>query len=115
MPIETIQLIVSPGSRDGLSILTLKGSLTIHTIFDFQNTVRAESAPALVIDMAAVPFVDSAGLGAMVGAVVTLNKANRKIAFAGMNDKVLALVNMSHLTQVVRNFATVQAAESAVS
>jgi anti-sigma B factor antagonist len=115
MPLETIQLASSSGSREGLRILTLKGALSIHTIFDFQNAVRAESAPALVVDMTAVPFVDSAGLGAMVGAVVTLQKAGRKIAFAGMNEKNMALVNMSHLSQVVRNFATVQDAESAVS
>ncbi len=115
MPLETLQLAVSPGSRDGLKILTLKGSLSIHTIFDFQGAIRTESAPALVVDMTAVPFVDSAGLGAMVGAVVTLQKAGRKIAFAGMNEKNMALVNMSHLSQVVRNFATVQDAESAVS
>lgn len=115
MPLETIQLASSSGSHEGLQILTLKGSLSIHTIFDFQAAIRAETAPALVVDMTAVPFVDSAGLGAMVGAVVTLKKAGRKIAFAGMNEKNMALVNMSHLSQVVRNFATVKDAESAVS
>jgi anti-anti-sigma factor len=115
MAIDNIQLAGAPGKAEGVRVLTLNGSLTIHTIFDFQNAVRAETAPGLVFDMNAVPFVDSAGLGAMVGAVVNLEKAGRKAAFAGMNQKVLALVDMSHLHQVVRNFATVGDAESAVS
>jgi len=115
MTIEKMQLQSSPGKGETCRILTLKGPLNIHTIFDFQNAVRAESAAGVVVDMNEVPFVDSAGLGAMVGAVVNLQKASRKLAFTGMNQKVMALVSMSHLNQVVRNFGTVQDAESAVS
>jgi anti-sigma B factor antagonist len=115
MALDTMQMTASPGRREGLRILSLKGPLNIHTIFDFQNAVRAEDAQGLVVDMTAVPFVDSAGLGAMVGAVVNLQKAGRKIAFAAMNVQVEALVDMTHLNPVLRNFATVEDAESAVS
>jgi anti-sigma B factor antagonist len=115
MALDTMQMTASPGRREGLRILSLKGPLNIHTIFDFQNAVRAEDAQGLVVDMTAVPFVDSAGLGAMVGAVVNLQKAGRKIAFAAMNVQVEALVDMTHLNQVLRNFATVEDAESSVS
>jgi anti-anti-sigma factor len=115
MAIEKMQIAVTPANHDGLKIMTLTGALNIHTIFDFQNAVRAESAPGIVIDLNAVPFVDSAGLGAIVGAVVNMQKAGRKVAFTGMNTKVAALVDMSHLHKVVRNFATVQDAESAVA
>jgi anti-sigma B factor antagonist len=115
MALETMQVVTSPGKREGLMILSLKGPLNIHTIFDFQNVVRAETAHALVVDLTAVPFVDSAGLGAMVGAVVALKKANRKIVFAGMNAQVAALVDMTSLGQVLHNFPTVRDAESAVS
>lgn len=115
MAIDKMELAGSAGKTEGVRILALTGSLTIHTIFDFQNAVRAESAPGLVFDLSAVPFIDSAGLGAMVGAVVNLQKAGRKVAFTGMNQKVAALVDMSHLHQVIRNFATVADAESAVS
>jgi len=112
---DTIQILASNGKREGMRVLAVKGPVTIHTIFDFQNVVRADSAPAMIFDFSAVPYVDSAGLGAMVGAVVTLQKANRKIAFSGMNEKVTALVQMSHLSQVIRNYPTVEEAETAVS
>jgi anti-sigma B factor antagonist len=115
MALETMHMTASPGRQAGLTILTLKGPLNLHTIFDFQNAVRAEQGHALVVDMTAVTFVDSAGLGAMVGAVVTLKKANRKIAYACMNQKAAALVEMTHLSQFIHNYPTVQDAESAIS
>jgi anti-sigma B factor antagonist len=115
MALDTMHMTASPGKREGVRILTLQGSLNLHTIFDFQNAVRAETAPALVVDMTGVPFVDSAGLGSMVGAVVTLKKAGRKIAYSGMNAKVVALINMTHLTQMLHNHATVEDAEAAIS
>lgn len=115
MALDTMHMTASPGKREGVTILTLQGPLNLHTIFDFQNAVRAETTPALVVDMTAVPFVDSAGLGSMVGAVVTLKKAGRKIAYAGMNVKVVALVNMTHLTELIHNYVTVEGAEAALS
>ena len=69
MPAENLQIVSSQGAREGQTmILSLKGPLNIHTIFNFQNAVRAETASAVIIDFSGVPFIDSAGLGALVAA-----------------------------------------------
>jgi anti-sigma B factor antagonist len=112
---ENIQIVRSAGPRNGTKILHLKGSLNIHTIFDFQNAVRSESDPALIIDFAGVPFIDSAGLGALVGAYVAAQRANRKVAFAAMNTQVKTLIEMTHVSQLFPTFASIQDAEAAVS
>lgn len=112
---ENIQIVRSSGPLKGTSVLHLKGSLNIHTIFDFQNAVRAESGPAVIIDFAGVPFIDSAGLGAIVGAYIASQRANRKVAFAAMNSQVKTLIEMTHVNKLFPTFASVQDAEAAVS
>lgn len=115
MASEKMQMSASQGARDGEKILSLKGPLTIQTTFDFQSAVRAETSPALIVDLSEVPFVDSAGLGALVGAHVTAQKANRKIAFVGVNSRVKALMDMTHVSQLFRVYPTVQDAEASLS
>lgn len=89
--------------------------MNIQTIFDFQTAMRAETSTALIVDFSGVTFIDSAGLGALVGVYVAAQKANRKIAFAAMNTQVRALVEMSHVDKFFRTFLTIQDAEAAVS
>jgi len=115
MPNNNIQIVTAPGLRDGYKILHVKGPLNIHTIFDFQSALRVETSPALIIDFAEVPFIDSTGLGAMVGAHLAAQKANRKIAFTAMNSQVKALLDMTHVAQFFTTYPTIHDAETAVS
>lgn len=111
---EKIRVVASAGRRDGERILALAGVLNIHTIFDFQNAVREEASPVLIIDFSGVPFMDSAGLGAVVGAYVRAQKAQSKIVFAGMNERLKALVDMTRLGQMFSTYSTVDEAETAL-
>jgi anti-sigma B factor antagonist len=115
MDLDKLQIAVRPGARPGSKVLILQGPLTIRTIFDFQNAARTETDPTLIVDFSGVPFIDSAGLGALVGACVASKKANRKMIFAGMNEQVNALVDMSHLRQFFSTFGTVEEAQAAVA
>jgi anti-sigma B factor antagonist len=111
---ENLQIVESKGSR-GQKILHLKGSLTIHTVFNFQDAIRTDAAPVMILDFSGVPYMDSAGLGALVGAYVGSQKAMRKLAFAAMNTQVKALVDMTNVAQLFKAYATVQEAEAAIS
>jgi anti-sigma B factor antagonist len=115
MASEKMDIITTVGTRDGQKVLALKGPLTIHTIFDFQSAVREESTSALIIDFSNVPFMDSAGLGSLVGARVALQKANRPLAIAALNTQVKALLDMSKVSPFFRIFATVEEAQSAIA
>lgn len=112
---ENIQLTASAGARDGQKILRLKGPLNIHTIFDFQTAVRADSSPILIVDFSDVPFVDSTGVGALVAAHLSAKKANRTLVLAGINPQVRALLEMTRVSQFFSTYPTVQDAEAATS
>jgi anti-sigma B factor antagonist len=115
MPSENIHVVTSAGDRAGLKVLHIKGPLTIHTIFGFQNAVRADESPSLIVDFSGVPYIDSAGLGALVGAFIGAERAQRKLVFAAMNERVTALLEMTHVSQVFKRYASVQEAEAAIS
>src|ERR1035437_11132962 len=51
------------GSKEGTVVLKLAGPLTLTNMFAFQGEFRATKPPCLIIDMADVPYMDSAGLG----------------------------------------------------
>jgi anti-sigma B factor antagonist len=111
MPIENMQAIASDGPQAGQRVLRLKGPLSLHTVFEFQNVVRAETSPYVIIDFTGVPFVDSAGLGALVGAHISAQKARRKISFAGMNTQVMALLEMTRIRGMFSIYDTVEEAQ----
>lgn len=115
MAIENIQIVASDGPHSGYRILQLRGPLNIHTIFEFQSAVKKEESPTLLLDFSGVPFMDSAGLGALVGAFVSSQRAHKKLVVAGMNDRVRALVSMTQVTQLFRPFATVEEAQRAIA
>lgn len=111
MATENIQIVAAAGVRSGAKILQLKGPLNIHTVFEFQDTVRNDSSPILIVDFSGVPYVDSAGLGAMVGVFVSSQRAQRKLVFAGMNAQVHTLAEMTHVNQLFHPYATVEDAD----
>ncbi|MGA8868147.1 MAG: STAS domain-containing protein [Candidatus Sulfotelmatobacter sp.] len=98
-----------PGHR----VLRLQGPLVLTTIFNFQATVRADNSRSLIIDFADVPYVDSAGIGALVGAYVTHQKDGRSLSLVGVSDRVHNALKATRVEQFFRFFDSVSAAEQA--
>jgi anti-sigma B factor antagonist len=113
MTLENLQMIASDGSRAGLRILQMRGPLSLHTVFEFQNVLRAETSPIVIIDFSGVPFIDSAGLGALVGAHISAQKSRRQLYFAGMNTQVITLLEMTRIRSLFTVYPTLQEAEAA--
>jgi len=114
MPSENLQIVISEGSF-GKKIFSLKGPLTIDTVVKFQDALRSESSPALILDFTEVPFIDTSGLSALVAAHVSARKSDRKILFAAFNSQAQAALELTHLNQVFPTYHTLQDAEAAVA
>ena len=85
----------------------------LSTLFHFQSTLRAKDAPALLIDFTGVPYIDSAGIGALVSAYVTHNKDGRSLALVGVNDRVRNALIVTRVESFFRFFPTLEEAEHA--
>ena len=90
------------GLQNQTRVLRLSGPLTISTLYQFQDLVRTNSAASLTLDFTRVPYVDSAGVGALVGAYVRHQKEGQSVTLAGVNERVR---NTLKVTQV-ENFFT---------
>jgi anti-anti-sigma factor len=111
---EPLTYSFSSGKRDGTTILTLSGPLTISTMFGFQDELRSMQAQVLIMDMSGTPFMDSAGLGLIMNSYVSSVDHGRKFLLAGVNERVAALLEMTRVKGVLTFFPTVEAAEASL-
>lgn len=98
--------------RDGVTVLTLSGPLTLQNIFAFQDEVARHQPPLLIIDLTDSPYIDSAGLGSLMNAYVHAQKNGRKLVLAGANMRVNALLEMTKVHLILKNYPTVAEAEA---
>ena len=112
MPQEPLTLEDLPGSKDGQRILRLKGPLVISNLFEFQAKVRADTSRALILDFTAVPFVDSAGIGALVGAYVTHQKDGRSLALVGVSERIHHALQVTRVEHFFHFFNSLAEAEN---
>jgi len=113
MPQETLTIDDKPGSQPGQRVLRLDGALVLTTMFAFQTTVRSDTSRTLIIDFTNISYVDSAGIGALVGAYVTRQNSGRKLALVGVSDRVHNALKVTHVEQFFHFFDSVSAAEQA--
>jgi anti-sigma B factor antagonist len=110
---DPIQIERTPGSTSDVTILTLKGSLTLGTLFDFQTALRAPDLKSTIIDFSDVPYIDSAGLGVVLSHWAHTQRIGAKFALVGMSDKVRVLLEMTGVSKLLPIFPTAADAERA--
>jgi anti-sigma B factor antagonist len=111
---EALTLESVPGQAPDCRILRLNGPLTLQGVFAFQNTLRADPPVALVLDLSGVPYMDSAGMGAIINYYVSCQRNGRKLVVAGVNGRVLELFRMTKVDGLLTITPTVAEAEAAM-
>jgi anti-sigma B factor antagonist len=115
MPQESLRIEDQAGSQAGQRVLRLDGALVMPTVFGFQSTVRADTSRSLIIDFTNVSYVDSAGIGALVGAYVTRQNGGRNLALVGVSERIHNALKVTRVEQFFRFFDSVSAAEEATA
>jgi anti-sigma B factor antagonist len=115
MPSESLLVDRFAPGVEGQGVICLRGPLTFETRGVFQSAVRGESAGTVFLDLTDVPYVDSAGLGSLVSAHVTLHKSGHHLVLSGINARVLKLIEITHVDSLFLMFSTLADAMQAVS
>lgn len=68
---------------------------------EITDTVSAETEIVL-IDLKNVNFIDSSGLGALVAAMQTLKKANRKLFVCSINEQVKMIFELTKVDKILQ-------------
>jgi anti-sigma B factor antagonist len=103
------------GGTENQCLLRLSGPILISNLFQFQALVRANTAPILILDLSGVPYIDSAGIGALVGAYVNHQKDSREMALVGVTQRVRDAMQVTRVEQFFRFYDTEQAAQAALA
>ena len=111
MPQEPLVIEDLAGAKDGQRILRLKGPLVVNNLFDFQAKVRADKSRSLIIDLTDVPYIDSAGIGALVGAYVIHQKEGRSLSLVGVSQRIHSALQVTRVEQFFRFFDNLQQAQ----
>jgi anti-sigma B factor antagonist len=93
--------------------MAVEGPLTISTLFKFQDAWRADRSPALVLDLTAVPYADSAAIGSVVNAYVSRKNGGRIMAVAA-SDRVRTTMQVTKVDQLFPLTARVEDAITAL-
>ena len=108
-----IQQDQTPG---GHTICRPVGELDAFTVSQFRQALaELASSPRLVIDMSAVPFVDSAGLGALIGGIRRTRELGGDVAVACNRPTLIRLLRTTGFDRIVTVAETVDEATAALA
>lgn len=113
MPQEPLVIEDIPGLGEGQRVLRLTGPLVISNLFDFQSKVRADNSRTLFLDFTNVPYIDSAGIGALVGAYVNHQKDGCRLYLVGATQRVRDALQVTRVQQFFSFLDSLSAAPQA--
>lgn len=100
---------------DGYTICRPVGELDAYTVGQFREALgELASKPKLLIDMSEVPFVDSAGLGALIGGIRRAREVGGDVAVCCNRPTLTRLLHTTGFDRIVTVTDTVEEAAAAL-
>lgn len=93
----------------------MTGVLTISTLFAFQEFTHSDKSESLIVDMSAVPYIDSAGLGSLISAYVSREREARRMALSNVNERVRTIMSVTGVEQLFPMYSSVAEAEKTLA
>ena len=99
----------------GCTVCRPIGDLDAFTVSQFrQSLAELATSPRVLIDLSGVPFVDSAGLGALIGGIRRVRELGGEVAVACPRPTLTRLLRTSGFDRIVTVAATVEDAKVAL-
>jgi anti-sigma B factor antagonist len=105
-----LTLEVRPG---GATVVRLTGRLDLMAAADVKRRLAqavADGHQRLVVDLGEVTFIDSSGLGALIGGLKSARLAGGNLRIARPGPQVRLTLELTTLDQVLHPYATVEEA-----
>lgn len=89
-------------TQERLIVLTPVGELDAFSVTRFrQEVAQVSDGSRVVIDMSGVPFLDSAGLGALIGSIRRIRERGGEVAIACERPLVERLLRTTGIDRIV--------------
>ncbi|NPV02760.1 MAG: STAS domain-containing protein [Brevinematales bacterium] len=99
-----------------IGIIAVAGSVDAHTVGDFDKKLKEVLAKtkSIIIDVASLEYIATAGLGALMASFNEVKKGGGNIILAGMSDKVKKVFDTMGFSKVFKIVGSVPEAKSAL-
>ena len=92
---------ISEREREGITILDLNGRITVgpeaSSLREKVSSLSQSGPRNIILNLAAVDYIDSTGLGALVISAVTLRKTGGNVKLLNLNRRNIELLVMTKL------------------
>ena len=112
---EQLEIVRSEGHRAGVTILHIKGPLTLGTLSRFQEATKDPEVRHIVLDLSGVSRIDSAGLGVLLAHWAHTRRHKFAMAIAGMSERVRMIFEITRTDKLLPIFANTEAAEAGLN
>jgi anti-sigma B factor antagonist len=97
-------------SAGDVTILDLKGRMTLgegdESLKDKVNSLVQQGRKQVVLNLAEVPYIDSAGLGAIVRTYTTVSRQGGNLKLLGLTKRITDLLSITKLLTVFETYET---------
>jgi anti-sigma B factor antagonist len=100
---KIVDLDVDVRAESGLFIIKAKGEIDVWTADILRQSLRdvqSDGKPRVIVDLTEVPFVDSTGIGVLVGALKRSREAGGSLHLVVTSDGVRKVLKITSLDQV---------------
>jgi anti-sigma B factor antagonist len=105
-----------PDPRPHITILRLSGELDSSRAGEVRDVfAEVPTGAMVVVVLTEVPFIDSAGLGALIGGIRRIRDKNGDVVLCGARPGVARVLTVSGVDQLVRLEPDVEAATVALA
>ena len=112
---EDVLLDIQLEDGDGYKVCRPIGELDAFTVSQFRAALaELASHPRLLIDMSGVPFVDSAGLGALIGGIRRARELGGDVAVCCNRPTLTRLLHTTGFDRIVTVAETIDEAAAAL-
>ena len=98
--------------RDGRTVVTVHGEVDLATSPQLRDCLAGivDEGPSIVIDLDDVGFIDSTGIGVLVGGVKRVRSSGGDLTLVCTQRRILKVLQITGLTQVFSVYETVDEA-----
>ena len=99
--------------RDGVAVLRLEGRLNMVSAARLKKAVTDSvdrGGARVVVDLAAVSFMDSSGLGALIAGLENARRGGGDLRITGVTQQVATVLALTNLDRVLQSHDSVEEA-----
>ena len=103
---------------NGVAVVRFTGRLDFTSVTEARDQFSgaiADGHPKLIVDLSDVSFVDSAGLGSLIGGMRAARRAGGDLRIANPSEQSRMLLSLTSLDQVLKIHSNIEEAISGFS